>query len=82
MLAKDIMTRDVAFVTADTHICDVARLLIERGISGVPVVDADHRPVGMISEGDLIRTDEFRGFVARRCVVARRQPSYSIMRRG
>ena len=60
MLAKDIMTRDVAFVTADTHICDVARLLIERGISGVPVVDADHRPVGMISEGDLIRTDEFR----------------------
>jgi CBS domain-containing protein len=58
MLAKDIMTSDVAFVTTDAHIRDVARLLIEKRISAVPVLDGDHRPVGMISEGDLIGSDE------------------------
>jgi CBS domain-containing protein len=58
MLAKDIMTSDVAFVTVDAHVSDVARLLIEKGISAVPVVDADYRPIGMISEGDLICSDE------------------------
>lgn len=58
MLAKDIMTSDVAFVMIDAHISDVARLLIQKGISAVPVVDADHRPIGMISEGDLICSDE------------------------
>jgi CBS domain-containing protein len=58
MLAKDIMTTDVAFVTANAHVGDVARLLVERGISAVPVVDAEHRPIGMISESDLIGSDE------------------------
>jgi CBS domain-containing protein len=58
MLAKEIMTSDVAFVTADAHVSDVARLLVERGISAVPVVDAELHPIGMISESDLIASDE------------------------
>ncbi len=52
------MTSDVAFVTADAHVIDVARLLVERGVSAVPVVDSDHRPIGMVSEGDLIAAEE------------------------
>jgi CBS domain-containing protein len=60
MLAKEIMTSDVAFVTPDAHVGDVARLLVERGISAVPVVDADYRPIGMISESDLIGSDELK----------------------
>jgi|APFre7841882630_1041343.scaffolds.fasta_scaffold108720_1 CBS domain-containing protein len=54
MLAKEIMTTDVAFVTADAHVSDIARLLVEPGISAIPVVDADLRPIGMISESDLV----------------------------
>ena len=54
MLAKQIMTRDVVTVSPDSSVRDVARLLIERRISGVPVVDSDSRVVGMISEGDLM----------------------------
>jgi CBS domain-containing protein len=58
MLAKDIMTTDVAFVTAGARVRDVARLLVERGVSAVPVVDADRRPIGMISESDLIASNQ------------------------
>jgi CBS domain-containing protein len=36
----------------------LAALLSERGISGVPVVDADNRVVGIVSEGDLLHRVE------------------------
>jgi predicted transcriptional regulator len=58
MFAKDIMTRDVAFVTCDARVSDVARILIDKGISAVPVVDDNHAPIGMVSEADLISTGE------------------------
>lgn len=54
MKASDIMTTNVASVTADTPVSEVASMMIERNISGVPVVDADNRVIGIISEGDLI----------------------------
>ncbi|NIR61759.1 MAG: CBS domain-containing protein [Gammaproteobacteria bacterium] len=61
MLAKDVMTRDVATVTPETRVEDIAKLLLRRDISGVPVVDARGRLVGMVSEGDLIRRGETEG---------------------
>ena len=54
MLARQIMTKDVISVGPESTVRDVARLLIERRISGVPVVDGDSRVLGMISEADLI----------------------------
>lgn len=54
MLARDIMSVGVATVSPDTPIHEVARLLLDRHISGVPVVDADGRIVGIVSEGDLM----------------------------
>jgi CBS domain-containing protein len=60
MLAREIMTSDVAYVTANAGVADIARLLVERGVSAVPVVDADLRPIGMVSESDLIASDELR----------------------
>jgi CBS domain-containing protein len=54
MKARDVMTRNVVAVRADATIRDIARLLLEKHVSGVPVVDAAGAPVGMVSEGDLI----------------------------
>lgn len=59
MLAKDIMTKDVAFVKSDATLRDVARLLIEKSISAAPVLEGE-KPVGMISEGDLAAANELR----------------------
>ena len=52
------MTSTVRSVGPDARIGDVAKLLRDCGISAVPVVDEAGRPVGMVSEGDLIGRDE------------------------
>lgn len=59
------MTTAVVSVRADQGVRSVARLLNDRRISAVPVVDGEGRPVGMISEGDLIGRNE-SDFEARR----------------
>ena len=50
----EVMTRDVVSVTPDTPLKDVAAVLVERGISGLPVCDADGAVVGVLSEADLL----------------------------
>ena len=54
MLAKDIMTHQVITVSPDQLVPEVAKLLIENRISGVPVVSADNELMGIVSEGDLL----------------------------
>jgi CBS domain-containing protein len=54
LTAREVMTRDVITVFPHTSLRYVAKLLIEHHISGVPVVDGDHRVVGMVSEADLL----------------------------
>ncbi len=51
---EQIMSRSVITVTPETSIADVARILVDRGISGLPVVDDANRVVGVVSEGDLV----------------------------
>jgi CBS domain-containing protein len=58
MFARDIMSRNVITVTRDTTIKEIARLLTEHKISGVPVVDGEGRVMGVVSEGDLIYQDK------------------------
>ncbi|MEQ8818508.1 MAG: CBS domain-containing protein [Thalassobaculum sp.] len=58
MQAKDIMTTAVATVPPETTVQDVAKLLLERRISAVPVVDGDGKVLGIVSEGDLMRRPE------------------------
>ena len=57
MLARDIMSQPVITVTPDTDVAEVAKLLLEHRISGVPVVQ-DGRLLGVVSEGDLLRRHE------------------------
>jgi CBS domain-containing protein len=58
MRAKDVMTREVLTVKPDATVREVAALLAERGISGVPVVDAAGAVIGIVSEGDLLHRAE------------------------
>jgi CBS domain-containing protein len=58
MRADEIMSMNVMTVSPDTHVRDVARKLLERGVSALPVVDAEGRILGIISEGDLMRRRE------------------------
>jgi len=58
MLAKDIMTTDVITIAPSLSVEQIAQLLLSCSISGVPVVDAEDRLVGLVSEGDLLRRPE------------------------
>lgn len=58
MLAKDVMTKDVVTVAPDTPVAEIAKRLIERRISAVPVIGGDGRIAGIVSEGDLMRRAE------------------------
>ncbi|MHB8758004.1 MAG: CBS domain-containing protein, partial [Bacillota bacterium] len=55
MTVKEIMTRSVISVRREDTLQDVARLLTDFRISGLPVTDGQNRVVGVITEGDLIR---------------------------
>jgi CBS domain-containing protein len=55
MLAKDLMTTNLVVVPPDMPVTALAELLAARGISAVPVVDAEGMPLGIVTEGDLIR---------------------------
>lgn len=54
MLAKDIMTKDVFTVNKDNTVEDAMKIIIEKKVSGLPVVDDDNKLVGIVTEGDLI----------------------------
>jgi signal-transduction protein with cAMP-binding, CBS, and nucleotidyltransferase domain len=58
MQAIDIMTRNAETVSPDMTVKDVARILLRRHTSAVPVVDDDGVLLGIVSEGDLMRRSE------------------------
>ena len=58
MRAHQIMTRQVITATVDTPIAEAARTLLNHHISGMPVVDAAGKLVGVVSQGDFMRRAE------------------------
>lgn len=52
--AKDVMTREVVTVATDTEIGQAARLLLDKGINGLPVVAPDGAVVGILCQSDLV----------------------------
>jgi CBS domain-containing protein len=57
MYIEHLMTRDVVTVSPETSLKDVARLLIQHRISGLPVVE-DGRVVGVVSEADILLKEQ------------------------
>ena len=81
MIASDVMTRNVISVPPDATVAEAVELMLERGISGLLVVDAAGTLAGIVTEGDLLRRDELgterrRSWWLRRCSCpARDSPS-------
>lgn len=55
LMVRDVMTPGPESVSAGTPLNDAARLLLSSIFTGLPVVDKQSRPVGVITQGDLIR---------------------------
>ncbi len=53
MKARDVMITDPVTVKPDTPVDEVARLLVERRISGLPVVSDEGVLIGIVTETDL-----------------------------
>src|SRR5215470_6845258 len=55
MKARDVMVSPVITTTPSASVREVAQILLNNRISGVPVVDDAGKLVGLVSEGDLMR---------------------------
>ncbi len=69
--AGDIMTIEVIAVKRETPLKEVAKLMAEQGVSGVPVIEEDRKVAGIISEKDFLsrmgagNSKTFMGIVAK-----------------
>jgi CBS domain-containing protein len=52
--AKDIMAREIITISPEARTLDAARILLEKRINGLPVVNADGRLVGILCQSDLV----------------------------
>ncbi|MFJ2238046.1 CBS domain-containing protein [Streptomyces sp. NPDC087859] len=59
-IVSDVMTRDVATVGPDAAFKDIVRIMQDRKVSALPVVDGGRRVLGIVSEADLLPKEEFR----------------------
>lgn len=50
----EIMTRSIITARPDTPVAEIARLLSHHNISGVPVIDDQDEPIGVVTELDVI----------------------------
>ena len=51
---KDIMTRKIITVSPETEVVNAAKILLEKGINGLPVIDASGKLVGVLTQSDLV----------------------------
>jgi CBS domain-containing protein len=70
MTIRDVMTTPVLTVRPEVPLKDVAHLLIENGVSGVPVVDGTGRVLGVVSEADFLIKEQGAQAVRRRPLAA------------
>jgi CBS domain-containing protein len=54
MRVREVMTEDVLTIGPEAPLKDVAKILVEHGVSGLPVCDIEGHVVGVISEGDIL----------------------------
>lgn len=61
MQAKDIMTKNVIVLKADSKIFETIDVLVGNKISGAPVINAEGKIIGIVSEKDLLIALDFLG---------------------
>ena len=54
MRVSELMTEKVLTIGPEAPIKDVAKILVDNGISGLPVCDIEGRVLGVVSEGDIL----------------------------
>lgn len=70
---NDVMTRAVVSAYRDASFNDIARVMVERGITAMPVIDKDHHVAGVVSETDLLAKEERENGPNRRRLGRRRK---------
>jgi len=55
LIVEDIMTQAVVTLSDDSTAGEAARLMLERGFSGIPIVDSENTLAGIVTKTDLIR---------------------------
>jgi CBS domain-containing protein len=58
MQAHEIMTKELITATPDTLVTEIAKLLVQHRIGAIPVLAADGRLVGLVSQTDLAHRSE------------------------
>ena len=53
--AQDIMTREVITINPEADITEAVKILLDKGINGLPVVDDAGQLVGILCQSDLVR---------------------------
>ena len=56
MKASDIMTLGAATIKRDASLSQALRIMIDHRISALPVLDDNHQVVGIVTEGDFMRS--------------------------
>ncbi len=60
MLIQAVMNAPAITVGPETSVVDAAKIMLDRRVSGLPVVDVDGNLVGIVSEGDFLRRGELQ----------------------
>lgn len=58
MIAADIMTRSIISITPEATLADAVQLMLDKGVSGLFVIDKDNVLQGIITEADLLHRSE------------------------
>ncbi|MEZ7002220.1 CBS domain-containing protein [Streptomyces sp. AD55] len=78
---SDVMTRTVVALAGGAGFKDIVRAIETRGISALPVVGPGHEVIGIVSEADLLRTEEGRDRHARPSGAPARGPGAAVTAR-
>jgi CBS domain-containing protein len=60
MKVRQLMTKEVATIAESASLKEAVRMMIECKVSGLPVLDAGGRVVGIVSEGDVVHQETLR----------------------
>src|SRR5215467_5261592 len=84
MRVRDIMTTTVVTATPESTFQGLVDRMFQHGISGIPVVDADQRPIGIVTEADLIAKEAYRTYRGRPAdpLTGRHENAWGVKARG